>query len=345
MTQPRKSPGRTTATAAKALENTASPSTASLPSSKKANATKANLTKVVAAEEDDDDVPTLRELIKKLDAFLSENAALRRRNDQLAERNDELAKRIETLENRLTDKQDQPSPTVVTPTSPAPDPVPKIRYDALVLSDSILRHVGVDCPSKKIVPPEEPRSKIVYEQDIPYVAPKPYAPLLVKKVIAPGARAAKLYNIAKELSKKYSFEHIICHVGTNYAPHEHPDDTIEEVSDLLSELKIIFNCKVTYSPILPRITLEDRQTDDAQNLSPESLELLNTIQYINTELYRFCQRNKVGTALCQAFVMDSRNPMPRKHLLAKDGCHLNRRGIVAMEHTLYDVINAFSGLK
>ena len=175
------------------------------------------------------------------------------------------------------------------------------------------------------------------------MAPKPYV-LTVKKVVAPGARAAQLYNIAKELAKTYAFEHVICHVGTNYVPHEHPNDTIEEVSDLLAELKRIFNCRVTFSPILPRITLEDRQAD-GQNLSPESLGLLNNIQLINTEIYRFCQRNFIGTALCQAFVMDPRNPVPVKYLLAKDGCHLNRRGIVAMEHSICDVINAFAGLK
>ena len=103
------------------------------------------------------------------------------------------------MEKLLADKHDPPSPAAVTSTSPSPDPVPKIKYNALVLSDSIMRHVGGDLPSKKMIPPEEPHSKPVLTQDLPYVAPKPYV-LTVKKVVAPGARAAQLYNVAKELS-------------------------------------------------------------------------------------------------------------------------------------------------
>jgi len=342
MTLPnKKSPARNTATAAKAMQGSTTSLSTAAPSPPP-SPTKP--TKVTVSNDSDDVLTTLNELIKKLDAFLAENAELRKRNNQLDERNNQLAERIEHLEKLLSDKNDKPPPAVVTSTSPAPEPVPKIRYDALILSDSIMRHVGGDLPTRKMIPPEEPHSKPVYEQDLPYVAPKPYAKLLVKKVISPGARAAKLYNIARELSKTYSFDHIICHVGTNYVPYEHANDTIEEVSDLLAELKLIFKCKVTYSPILPRISMEDREAD-GRNLSPESLGMLNTIQYINTEIYRFCKKNYIGTALCQDFVMDPQNPVPVKYLLAKDGCHLNRRGIVAMEHSVCDAINAFAGLK
>ena len=90
--------------------------------------------------------------------------------------------------------------------------------------------------------------------------------------------------------------------------------------------------------------MEDRQADGS-DLSAESLELLNTIDHINSGIYRFCQKKHFGTALCRDFVMNHSNPSPRKHLLAKDGCHLNRRGIVAMEHSINDAINSFAGLK
>ena len=329
MTNPTQ-PSRKTATSAKAQrDDTSAPAAAINPTS-------------------EDDLPTLKELILKLDAFLAENAALRKRNDELYERNDELAKRVETLERLLEDKM-EPSTTsspisAPPPLPPAPDTAPKERYDALILSDSILRHVGGDCPPKTTAPPPEPRKGEWYLQDVPYVAPKPYAPLLVKKCIAPGARAAKLYNLALGLAKDFTFDHIIVHCGTNYVMYDHPDDVVEEVTDLLAELRKLFNCRITYSPILPRVTKEERM-DDGNELSPDTVELLQTIENINSRVYHFCQRRYFGTALCRAFVMNQYNPVPRKHLLAKDGCHLNRRGIVSMEHSIYDAINSFAGLK
>ena len=340
MTNPTQ-PSRKTATAAKAQrDDTSSPAPAAA-----SNASTTNPTS-------EDDLPTLKELILKLDAFLAENAALRKRNDELYERyiesnvrNDELAKRIETLERLLEDKTTTSAPiSAPPPLPPAPDTAPKERYDALILSDSILRHVGGDCPPKTTAPPPEPRKGEWYLQDVPYVAPKPYAPLLVKKCIAPGARAAKLYNLALGLAKDFTFDHIIVHCGTNNVMYDHPDDVTEEITDLLAELRKLFNCRITFSPILPRVTKEERK-DDGSELSPDTVELLQTIENINSKVYHFCQRRYFGTALCRAFIMNNRNPLPRKHLLAQDGCHLNRRGIVSMEHSIYDAINSFAGLK
>ena len=121
MTNPKitPTPSRKTATAAKAQrDDSPSPSAAA----------KDTTINPATSEED---LPTLKELILKLDAFLAENAALRARND-------ELAKRVETLERLLEDKM-EPSTTsssISAPSPPAPDTVPKERYDALILSDS-----------------------------------------------------------------------------------------------------------------------------------------------------------------------------------------------------------------
>ena len=231
-----------------------------------------------------------------------------------------------------------PSPPVLTP------PVAKSHYHALVISDSILRHVGGDCPKKTTaVAPKRPKHAALI-QDIPYVAPKPNPPLLVKKIIVPGATSARLYYEAKQIANEFTFEHIICHVGTNYVPYMHPDDAIEEVCDLLDELKSIFKCKVTFSPILPKLTTDDRQSNSWE-LSTETKDMIDSIRNINKGIYRHCRINNIGSLLCDDFVMDTHNPVPRMHLLAKDGCHLNRRGIVALEHTIFEVINTYTGVK
>jgi len=269
MTHGKNTPSRKTATAAKAQQgatvSTSTPatstvsvtSTASVTSPASITSTATTTSTALATETATPSasaIPSavstnqlISELITKLDAFFTENAALRKRND-------ELASRIETLERRLAEKPELPSTD--SSTAPAPvDPVdlaPKKKYDALILSDSILRHVGGDCPPKKptAVPPEKLRGEW-FSQDLPYVAPKPYKPLLVKKIVAPGARAAKLYNLARGLAKDFSFEHVVVHVGTNYVLYDHQDDNIEEVNDLLAELKTMFNCRITFSPILP----------------------------------------------------------------------------------------------
>ena len=291
------------------------------------------------AQLDSDIQATLNELIKILDTFLMENIKLR-------EQNETLTKRIETLENLLTEKKDVAlPPPSATPSSPVSTPsAAKVKYHALIISDSMLRHVGGDCPIKSTaVAPRKPKHAALI-QDIPYVAPNQNPPLLVKKIVVPGATSARLYNEAMLIAKDFTFDHVICHCGTNYVPFMHPDDAIEEVSDLLDELKIIFKCKVTFSPILPKLSTDDRQSD-SWNLSNESKDMINTIRNINSEVYRHCLTNNIGSLLCEDFVMDSRNPVPRKNLLAKDGCHLSRCGIVAMEHTIFEVINTYTGVK
>ena len=93
---------------------------------------------------------TLQSVLSKLDQILSENVTLREQNNHLSER-------IEILEKLLTgNSASDPDP----PALPSQPVSQKEKYHALVISDSIFRHVGADCPKKVGV-------KCAQERDIP----------------------------------------------------------------------------------------------------------------------------------------------------------------------------------
>ena len=92
---------------------------------------------------------TLKELIVKLDSYLAENIKLRELNEALTKNTETLTKRIETLEQLLSEKnaKEASSTSIDTPSLPVSSPpAEKTPYHALILSDSMLRHVGGDCP-------------------------------------------------------------------------------------------------------------------------------------------------------------------------------------------------------
>ena len=67
--------------------------------------------------------------------------------------------------------------------------------------------------------------------------------------------------------------------------------------------------------------------------------MINKLRYINLEMADFCEGELIDRLICDDFVMDKYDPVPNMSLLAKDGCHLSRRGIVAMENALFDHLN------
>ena len=108
-------------------------------------------TKNVELEKQNSDLKIqLGQVIDKLDKILEENISLRTKNE-------ELTKRIVTLETLLSENVitecDEASEANSTIT-PCPDttpftPQPKQKHHALILSDSIMRHVVKDCPKNK----------------------------------------------------------------------------------------------------------------------------------------------------------------------------------------------------
>ena len=101
----------------------------------------------------------------------------------------------------------------------------------------------------------------------------------------------------------------------------------------------MFNCKITFSPIIPRVTQEEQKPENRREpLSKFSYEMLDKTRFINSEVIDFCEVKHFDLLLCHDFVMNNLDPFLNKWLLAADGCHLNRRGIVAMDNALFDHI-------
>jgi len=87
--------------------------------------------------------PTLEKVLWKLDKLLDENIRLR-------EQNDRLNKRIDALEKLLNNQNVSPDPLPTSPSQPAAaasQPPAKARFDMLLLSDSMFRHVAADNPN------------------------------------------------------------------------------------------------------------------------------------------------------------------------------------------------------
>ena len=147
---------------------------------------------------------------------------------------------------------------------------------------------------------------------------------------APDVRGSEAFALASE----YEFEEIIVHCGTNYLNEDSEiEDTFVEIIESLRALKDKFQCRVTYSPILPRVSPQEQEPDNHYSpLSEFSANTLHAIRIINGEV----GINNIATILCPEFLMDRYDPYPNKSLLALDGCHLNRRGIVLMEYTLFN---------
>ena len=282
-------------------------------------------------------------------------------NPEIVSLKNEIADLRLTIQNLLASSL-PPPPEPALPPTPIPEyyfegdekiavtPENTTHYDVLLLSDSIFRHVGQEMP--KELPPHlsvkwmkhiNIHMAATLSTDIPIragplsvsqaVAGCPAVPnLKVKKVVVPGARCPRLFTEALILSKKFSFSEVIVHVGTNYltVPGCSDSEIAEEVMSLLKSLSDMFRCQITFSPILPRCS-EDEQGDHRRDpITAETCELIDRIDSINRQI------NWPYYILCNKFLEpgDSRF----KHLLAKDGVHLNGNGIGAMEKALFEYI-------
>ena len=176
-----------------------------------------------------------------------------------------------------------------------------------MLSDSIYRHVGIECPKDpSAFTPRPIRSNFDIGQ------------LSFLKVVCPGARSDFLWAEAVLLNDSFTFDHVIVHVGTNYVPNRmnsdprSPLDTADEICQLLDAIGPLFQAKVSYSYILPRL----------------DLSVLGGINTINTIIFDHCSANNIGHMQCLSFrrvkgALDT-------SLFANDGVHLSRKGVAAL---------------
>ena len=142
------------------------------------------------------------------------------------------------------------------------------------------------------------------------------------------------------------FEQVLVHVGTNYLSRDDadPDDACEDIEHLLNAIKNLFKCKVVFSLVLPRVERDDALSGPYE-LNDRSYDLIEKVRYCNDELIAFCRHNNFETFHCQAFAMDIEDPAPKKYYLSKDGCHLNRNGVVELEHSVLEYIHTHFGVE
>ena len=131
---------------------------------------------------------------------------------------------------------------------PPPDPPAKDFADILLISDSIYRHVGVECP-------RDVRSR--HRRARPIVADFWVGNTHVKKLCLPGAKSDRLLAEASIMALTHEFREVVVHVGANYLPTVNrdrlktPAAASKEIQALLAALGDIFFAPVTYSLMLP----------------------------------------------------------------------------------------------
>jgi len=256
--------------------------------------------------------------------IIAENQNLREVNNKLMARIDELMKKRESHDSPVVPV----SPA--TPPPPPPPPSDDTFYDpyeatsdqrmVLILSDSIFRHVGVECSVEKRSPPDllsrwrrssGPKA-IIKDFLVNDAVP-------VRKVVVPGARCDRIILEASLIAQQghHHFREVIVHVGANYVSSHRALAAKEEIQQCLLSIQHLFpDAGVTYSVILPQYV--DDKSDNATNL---------TINKLNDLIEDFCVDNGLN-----AFGVDAFSGYSRR-LLTRGGIHLNRGGILAFNHT------------
>jgi len=139
--------------------------------------------------------------------------------------------------------------------------------------------------------------------------------------VVPGAQCIRLLSEAARVSQHCIFDHVIVHVGSNYAFSELASFEIaDEIEQFLSEIQCLFDCKVSFSEILPRI-LDD---------SHDQLITFNNIGFLNKLIARGCEILKIARVCHDRFRWNRFGRFNRR-LLARDGCHLSHVGVEAIE--------------
>ena len=77
--------------------------------------------------------------------------------------------------------------------------------------------------------------------------------VLLKKIVVPGARAARLWSEASFISRTHTFDEVIVHCGTNYLMDPAANDNFitKELCTLIRGFQDLFTFQVTFSQIPP----------------------------------------------------------------------------------------------
>lgn len=262
----------------------------------------------------------------KFEKLFEQNNKLIELLTRVIEENSVLRGKVENLEKIVIDQQNVVVEEVVEDIVDIANVVPKKKFDVLLLSDSIYRHVGIAVPKEARQPNEtrQPNPPPIYRE---FSLSQNNVSCL--KVVIPGAKAARLYEEAQLLSATHDFKEIILHCGANHLPtkltrsqqsHQHLDDirdeTLANLYKLHTSVQALFkSAAMTFSPILPQLQ---------QNGPPPGL-----VCVINTKMDMFCTRNKFSFLRPLAF---GRHGVQK--LICKDGIHLSFDGVAELTSVL-----------
>ena len=275
------------------------------------------------------------EHIKKLTetnaALSKDNAELREVNKMLMTRVDEL---LVTIKNSLpppAPSQPTPAETEANETNPVDDEDMEDFYEelddtldnVLILSDSIWRHVGVDCPRVTYnLDREKPKGRAPIIKDFSMGSRK------ITKVVIPGAQVDRLWHEAVRLANEgLTYGEVILHCGTNYFRSRIPlaEGELDIRQCMLALAEVFPEARITYSKTLPRFDEEEEEDAFAVN---------SDIDKLNRNMTSFCRWNDFGVFSVESFYHDNCD-----RLYARDNVHLGRPGIRAFFVALHAYLN------
>ncbi len=193
-------------------------------------------------------------LDSKLKPLEMENKKLSNANALLKEVNQQLVTRIDKILSVLGTTNAVDVSTTTAPSTAPPDVeeiTPPHHNDlettacqgsqTLIISDSIMRHVGSSCPKKP-------------GDSAPVIDTFNIASHRVHKVVVPGARCDRLWSEAVKASHDHpDVQHVIVCVGANYPHLYSPKHTSREIQNMLTAIADLFpNARVACSLILPQ---------------------------------------------------------------------------------------------
>jgi hypothetical protein len=241
-------------------------------------------------------------------------------NDNLKEINSQL---LDKLNNLLPARSHEPIAATDPPISTEQSPTPYHDHDyqdfelavnqgsqTLILSDSILRHIGSSCPKK-------PGDQGPVYDNFHLDAAKQHH---VHKIVIPGARCDRLWSEAVLASRDLpDINNIIVSVGANYPNSCTPAFACNEIQDFLSAIARLFpNAQVAWTLTLPQFNRDN----------------LRGIRYLNDQLIKFCELNVIDMIASPEFSLFANNYNSVRSLFAHDGVHLNKEGIKIMESAI-----------
>ena len=202
-----------------------------------------------------------------------------------------LKQKINSIEAQLHEL-DLPASPPASASDPPPTAAVKERKDVLIIGDSIIKHLDASSITTK-------------QTDVKCF---------------PGARCDRILSELSALLKNYEYDHIICHVGTNYIPQHDPQYVSNRILDFLSSVRAIAPLsKVTWSPILPK-------WNDSMKKG------INTIN--NNIFHRYHMIKRISEPMDHVSFFKNNVGQVNTKLFCHDGCHLSYEGVNALENSM-----------